>query len=103
MKISTMKPTAAPMFLIYGAEGRGKTTLASKFPKPLFIPLERGIPAGIQVDAVEGVNSYEATLGAMRELYKEPSGYQTLVFDGVEALEALLIEAVCAKHGWPNI
>jgi hypothetical protein len=37
----------------YGAEGRGKSTLACKLPNPLVLLLERGLPRGVEVDAVE--------------------------------------------------
>jgi hypothetical protein len=33
MKISAAVSDSTPIVLIYGAEGRGKTTLAAKFPK----------------------------------------------------------------------
>ncbi len=42
MKISPAACGGAPITLIYGAEGRGKTTLAAKFPKPVAMLLERG-------------------------------------------------------------
>src|SRR6516165_4693238 len=102
MKISTLKSTTAPMIYVYGQQGRGKTTFASKFPNPLFIPLERGIPSGIEVAAVEGIDSFEAYMDAMREIYGDANGYRTLVIDGTEVLEARLIEYLCAKHGWKS-
>jgi hypothetical protein len=91
------------MIYVYGQQGRGKTTFASKFPNPLFIPLERGIPSGIEVAAVEGIDSFEAYMDAMREIYGDANGYRTLVIDGTEVLEARLIEYLCAKHGWKSI
>jgi hypothetical protein len=88
----------------YGAPGRGKTTLASRFPKPLFFALERGIPSGIEVTAVADVDSFEAVMTALREIYSDGAGdYQTIVFDTLDVLEAQLIEFVCAKYQWKNI
>ena len=103
MKISQATPSAAPIILIYGAEGRGKTTLATKAPKPLALLLERGLPRGVAVDAVEDVGSFDNILTVLRDLYTDARGYQTLIIDTVDALEALLIEQLCIKNGWKNI
>jgi AAA domain len=104
MKISQANNSMSPIILVYGGEGRGKTTLAAKFPKPLFMLLERGLPRGVTVDAVEEVDSFEGVLRALTHIYKEgASDYQTLVIDTVDMLEAHIIEYVCAKHNWKNI
>jgi hypothetical protein len=90
--------------LIYGNEGRGKTTSAARFPKPLFFALERGIPSGIEVAAVESIDSFEAVMSTLREIYATGAGeYQTLVFDTLDYLEGLLTEFVCAQNQWKNI
>jgi hypothetical protein len=89
--------------LVYGAEGRGKTTLASKFCKPVALLLERGLPRGVTVDAVDGVGTYEHVIESLRELIRDPRGYQTLIVDTIDNLEPLLLENVCLKHGWKNI
>jgi hypothetical protein len=93
----------APTVLIYGAEGRGKTTLACKFPSPVAMLLERGLPRGVSVDAIAGLGSYDNVVEALRELYRDPQGYETLVIDTLDSLEPMLLDAVCAKNGWKNI
>lgn len=103
MKITAASSSAAPIIVLYGAEGRGKTTLASKFSNPVAMLLERGLPRGVTIDAVDGLVDFEAVMAALREIYTEPSGYQTLVIDTVDALEAMLIEHVCRANGWKNI
>jgi hypothetical protein len=103
MKVSRGTCNRAPIILLYGAEGRGKTTLACKCPKPLALLLERGLPRGVEVDAVEVTNSFEAVMTTLRDIYTTPGDYQSLLIDTIDALESLLIEGLCAKNGWKNI
>jgi hypothetical protein len=103
VKITPATCGDAPIALIYGAEGRGKTTLASKFPKPVAMLLERGLPRGVQVDAIDDITSYDNVIDSLRDLIRDPMGYRTLIIDTVDSLEPMLIAAVCAKNGWKNI
>jgi len=93
----------APIILLYGTEGRGKTTLASKFRGSLWLLFEQGLPRGIEVETMTGVDSYEGTLNALRSVYSEAHEYQTLVIDMVDALEPLIHEWVCVDQGVKNI
>src|SRR6516162_5374067 len=103
MKITKTTSNNAPIILIYGAEGRGKSTLACKFPHPLALLLERGLPRGVSVDAVEDINSFDAVMATLRDIYIAPGEYKSLLIDTVDALEAQLIEGLCAKNNWKNI
>jgi hypothetical protein len=103
LKISPAIANSAPIILIYGAEGEGKTTLATKFPQPVAMLLERGLPRGMTIDAIEGLSSYSAVIEAMRALYQDHRSYKTLVIDTVDSLEPMLLEHVCDQHHWKNI
>jgi signal recognition particle GTPase len=58
----------APIWLLYGTEGRGKTTLASKFPHAAWLLYEHGLPRGVAVDAITGIAGFEGTLNALRSV-----------------------------------
>ena len=103
MKTMKAAPNRAPIILVYGAEGRGKTTFALKSDNPLALLLERGLPRGVTVDAVEGVDSFDGVMNALRDVYADRGEYQSLVIDTVDMLEAYLIEHVCAKNQWKSI
>ena len=75
MKITPTTCDGAPIVLIYGGEGRGKTTLACKFPKPVAMLLERGLPRGVSVDAIDGLGSYDNVVeAAARALSRSAAG-----------------------------
>jgi hypothetical protein len=103
VKISQATCGNAPIILIHGAEGRGKSTLAAKFPKPVAMLLERGLPAGVRVDAIDGLGTFGAVIDAIKSLYQDRQGYETLIVDTLDSLEPLLLEHVCAEHNWKNI
>ena len=103
MKITQATCGSAPIVLIYGSEGRGKTSLAAKFPKPVAMLLERGLPSGVKLDAIDGLGAYDAVIEAIKSLYQDAQGYQTLIIDTLDALEPMLLEHVCVEHHWKNI
>jgi AAA domain len=103
MKISAASSSTAPIILVYGNEGRGKTTLACKAPNPVAMLLERGLPKGVTVDAFDDINSFQDVIAALRDLYTDPNGYQSLIIDTVDALEPMVIDYTCRSNGWKNI
>jgi AAA domain len=103
MKITQATCGSAPIVLIYGSEGRGKTSLAAKFPKPVSMLLERGLPSGVRLDAIDGLAAYGAVIDAIKSLYQDAQGYQSLIIDTLDALEPMLLEHVCVEHHWKNI
>jgi hypothetical protein len=103
MKITQATCGSAPIFMLYGPEGRGKTTLASKFERPVAMLLERGLPRGVKLDAIGDLDGFGSILDALRSLYTDPRGYRTLVIDTLDALEPALLEHVCIAHSWKTI
>jgi hypothetical protein len=103
MQITQATCGNAPIIFVYGAEGRGKTTLASKFPNVLAMLLERGLPAGVKLAAVDGLTTFGAVMDGIRDLYQDARGYKTLVVDTLDSLEALVHEHVCTEHHLKNM
>lgn len=92
------KPADRPIICtITGDSGLGKTTLASTFPKPIFIRAEDGlqaIPLEMRPDAFP-VITCEADLWAqLGSLIKEDHEYKTVAIDSVTALERLFVQSV---------
>ena len=81
--------------IIYGTEGVGKTTLASKFPKPLFIDAETGSGA-LNVARYPYPTSWQMLMSEVQEFLNNPQGYKTLVIDSIDWAEAKAIEMICA-------
>jgi hypothetical protein len=96
-----------PRILIHGREGVGKATLASRFPNPVLIDLEGGVPSGISIPgfgrmgAVQDI--YDAVMALGRGLPEEPHGYRTVIVDSVDRLEPLVWAAVTAANGWASM
>ena len=82
--------------LVYGPEGIGKTTFASKFPKPLFIDAEDG-SNHLNVDRTQRPTSWTMLKGIIEELTKDAQGYKTLVIDTADWADKLAAAKICAK------
>lgn len=82
--------------VIYGVEGIGKTTLCSRFPKPLFLDTEDG-SAHLDVDRVP-CRTLAALEGAMHSLCRDAEGYQTVVIDSADWAERMAQEQLLATH-----
>lgn len=92
------KPQNRPVIAtITGDAGVGKTTLASTFPKPIFIRIEDGlqaVPEEVRPDALPVVTKVDELWEQLTALIKEKHDYKTLVIDSVTQLETLFAEYV---------
>lgn len=102
--IETHTASAAPLILLYGPEGCGKTSLALDAPNPIYLPIAPEAPPWrLHPKKFTGVNSYADVIAALRHLFKNPGTFQTLVIDSLSALEPWVWEATCMKHKWRDI
>ena len=100
MRITKGIKTRPVKILIYGTEGIGKSTFASKFPKPVFIDLEGGTHY-LNVDRVDGVLDWTELLSTVAEI--STSNYKTLVIDTADWAERLAIQYICDKYSKAGI
>lgn len=80
---------------LYGPEGIGKTSLAAKWPKPLYFDLESGT-SFLDVDRVAPANWNMLASDIMQS--QSMSEYQTIVVDTLDAAEKLCTREVCRKN-----
>lgn len=97
MKIIKGKQPGAKKVVIYGPEGIGKSTFASKFPDPLFIDTE-GSTKDMDVARTEKPSSWTMLLSQTDYVLNDPSICRTLVIDTIDWAEQMCVEHICAKH-----
>lgn len=87
--------------LIYGPEGIGKSTLASKFPDAVFIDTE-GSTAHMDVMRFPDPGTWTQLLNTVREAAGEDA-CKTLVIDTADWAERLCIDHVLAVNKWSSV
>lgn len=91
-EMTTGKIATAQKVVIYGPEGVGKSTLAARFPKPLFIDTE-GSTNKMDVARYPKPTSWEMLKNEVREAPK--TGCKTIVIDTIDWAEKLCIASIC--------
>lgn len=101
MEIITGKKSTPVKGILYGVAGIGKTTFASKWPKPLFLDVEQG---SWQLDVARVIpKSYAEFKDCVRQLQADAMGYQTLVIDSADWLEQMIVKHICQEAGISSI
>jgi len=102
MKISRGKIDRPQKAVIYGQEGIGKTTLASKFPDPVFTDVEGGT-CHLDVARTPTPQSWDDLHHFARSLASDPQGFKTWVIDTLDWAEKLCIRHVCVTGGQQSL
>lgn len=98
MKIIRGRIPGAKKVVIYGPEGIGKSTFASKFPDPVFIDTE-GSTKDMDVARFEKPSSWTMLKEQVRYVRQNPSVCRTLVIDTADWAEQMCVADVCAQYG----
>lgn len=95
-------PTAKKV-VIYGPEGIGKSTFASRFPEPVFIDTE-GSTKALNVVRVD-VHGWKDIKDAATEIILGRAGVpcKTLVLDTADWAEAMCADYVCTQNRWNSL
>ena len=102
MNIISGKLPVAKRIVFYGAEGIGKSTLASQCPDPLFVDTE-GSTTHMDVKRFEAPSSWQMLLDQVQYVIDNPTVCRTLVIDTADWAEQLEINDLCRKKGWDGL
>jgi hypothetical protein len=92
------KQAVPPRIVIYGGHGIGKSTLASQFPRPIFISTEDGLDS-LDVTSFPKAAHIKDVVESIKTLIKEEHEFKTVVIDSVDWLvEPLIVSNVEATH-----
>lgn len=87
----------AKKVVIYGPEGIGKSTFASKFPDSVFIDTE-GSTNSMDVARLPKASSWQMLLDQVDYVRTHPTMCKTLIIDTMDWAEAMCIQYICDKH-----
>ena len=88
----------AKKVVLYGAEGIGKSTFASKFPEPVFIDTE-GSTKSMDVRRFDPPKKWSDIAEAIKYVIANPDCCRTLVIDTADWAEMICIKYTCEKGG----
>ena len=102
MEIIRGRIPCAKKVLVYGPEGIGKSTFASRFPDPLFIDTE-GSTKEMDVARTPAPSSWAMLMEQVRYVKEHPEACRTLAIDTADWAEMLCIDHVLAKYQQTSI
>lgn len=97
MEIIKGKIPCAKKVVIYGPEGIGKSTFASRFPDPLFIDTE-GSTKDMDVARTPTPSSWAMLKEQIEYVVSHPDICRTLVIDTADWAEQMCVEDICSRH-----
>jgi len=101
-QVTTGRSPAPRRVMLYGTHGIGKSTFASRAPKPIFIQTEDGL-GEIDCDKFPLTATFDQAMQALSELYTEKHAFRTVVVDSLDWLERQIWAEVCRKRNVESI
>ena len=95
--LTKRKATLPARILLYGEPGIGKTTLPATAPNVIYLPVEDGIPAGVEVVSFDKPRTFKDVMDSLQSLYEEEHDFKTLVVDSVSELQRLIFDETCSR------
>lgn len=102
MEITRGKIQKAKKVVVYGPEGIGKSTFASRFPDPVFIDTE-GSTSSMDVARLPRPTSWNMLLEEVDYIKGHPDVCRTLVIDTIDWAEQLCVDHICSIHNKKGI
>ena len=96
-EVTKGKIKCAKKVVIYGPEGIGKSTLASRFPDPLFVDTE-GSTSQMDVMRLSKPTSWQMLQDEIRAARDGQFQCKTLIIDTIDWAEQMCIQSICDKH-----
>lgn len=96
-QVQTVHDEGKKRFVVYGIEGVGKTTWASRAPNPIFLSTEDGL-GKIKVPAFPVAKTWLDIEASVSDLLKEKHDYKTLVLDTIDGADSLLQKNIVEKN-----
>lgn len=96
--LKSSKSTNPPITLIYGVDGIGKTSLASEWPNPIYLPTEgERPPSDVEMATPGNIGSWADLEGVFNELLEAEHEFKTVIIDSLDGL-APYVEAITASR-----
>lgn len=97
MQVISGKVEKAKKVVLYGPEGIGKSSLAARFPRPVFIDTE-GSTTEMDVNRLPKPSSWEMLKQQVGWVKQQGGQFGTIVIDTIDWAEMLCVESVCATN-----
>lgn len=102
--LNTTKNNKPPIGVIYATGGAGKTTLASEFPDPYYLPtLGEEPPDDVEMPSPGTAETFADICDVIEWLLTEEHDRKTLILDSADGVEPMVWAETCARNGWNNI
>ena len=97
MELTKGKKNRPRLMVVYGAHGKGKSTLGSEAPDHLFLNYEDGLDE-IGPNRTPHLATFADHVEAWRNVVDGVWDFNWLVIDAIDSVETMLTEKVCNEH-----